>query len=328
MTYERIPFPKGQTPRQLYDCQIATARELKRIFQDLTGGSTTDLSALVADIAELRDDVNDLLAASGSGSGLTPQQNFELSLITATDEVLGSLANVYERLVTKFEKNADATILAAIDAAKANTGITTEIRVRAEEDLALAEQINTVSAALGVTNAQVVTLTSAVSDGDSALATQITALKTTVAGNSAQVQTIAESVNGIAASYAIVVTNGAVQGFVRLDGSAAGTAFTVAASKFQVAQPGVSGGTVKPVFAIQQVNGSSQIAFRGTMFADGTINSRHIKAGSVTADKINVNSLTAVSGNFGNAQVTGVLTGGPTGKLILNLTQGIIRGTA
>ncbi len=327
MSFERIPFPTGQTPVQLYNHQVAMTRELKRIFQDITGGSSVDLTVLQEDIAALRDDVDTLLA--GGGGSLTPQEQFELSLVTATSDVLGSLSNIYERLRSRFENDADATMLAAMSANKANTGLKTEIRVRAEEDLALAQQITTTSAALGVTNAQVVALTQSVVDGDSALATQITSLNSQVAGNTAQVNIIAASVNGIETRFAVQLNNnGEVTGWIQLDGSAAGSVFTVAADKFQVSQVGTTGGTAVPVFAILTVNGTTKMALRGDMLADGTIFARHIQAGSITADKLNVISLAAITADIGNATFRGVMRGGPNGKLTIDLTNGRIRGTA
>ena len=326
MSFERIPFPNGQTPVQLYNHQVAMTRELKRIFQDITGGSSVDLTVLQEDIAALRDDVDTLLAGGGGGGSLTPQEQFELSLVTATSDVLGSLSNIYERLRSRFENDADATMLAAISANKANTGLKTEIRVRTEERLALAQQITTTSAALGVTNAQVVALTQSVVDGDNALATQITSLNSQVAGNTAQVNVIAASVNGIETRFAVQLNNnGEVTGWIQLDGSAAGSVFTVAADKFQVSQVGTTGGTAVPVFAIANVNGTTKMALRGDILANNTIFARHIQAGSITADKIAAISLAAISANLGT--VTAGILRDPANKYFFNLGTGVLGTT-
>lgn len=301
MSFERIPFPQGNTPQQLYSNQVSVVRELRRIFEGITAGADTDLTTILADIAELREDVDALIVGGGGGgSGLTPQQQFELSLVTATNDVLGSLSNIYERLRTRFETDADATILAVKKANEASTGLKTEVRVRIEEDIALAERIDSVFADLGVTNAQVNTLAQAVVDGDEALATQITSLQSTVAGNTAEVQVLTASINGIETRFAVQINNNnEVTGFIRLDGNQQGSVFTVAADKFQVSQVGTAGGAAKPVFAILPVAGVSRLAFRGDMFADGTINARMIQAGAVTADKITANSLAAITANLG-----------------------------
>lgn len=298
MTYERIPFPTGTSNKQLYDWQISTARELKRIMQDLTGGDETDISALVSDIATLRTDVDALMSAVGDG--WTPQRIFEHSLITATDEVLGSMANLHERARTQMQQDADASILASIDAHRANTGLTTEIRVRQEETNALAEQITSIFASLGVTNANVTVLTSAVANGDAALATQITSLQSAVAGNTASVVVLAESVDGIAGRYSIRLNNNnEVVGYAQLDGTPQGSSFIVAVDAFKVAKVGAAGGAAVPVFAISTVSGTAKLALRGDMLADGTIAARAIAANAVTADKISVGSLSAITANIG-----------------------------
>ncbi len=134
MSFERIPFPQGNSPQQLYQNQVSVVRELKRIFQDITAGEETDLSEIVSDITQLRTDVDALMADLSDG-GLTLQQQFMLSLTTASSDILGSIANVYERVRTRWEHDADSAIQAAIEAHKANTGLRTEIRVRQEETL-------------------------------------------------------------------------------------------------------------------------------------------------------------------------------------------------
>ena len=84
--------------------------------------------------------------------------------------------------------------------------------------------------------------------------------------------------------------------------------------------------------------GANLVAVDGTLVIDGTILARHIAANAITsaeiaaggidADRLNVTALTAITANFGDATVTGSLTGGPTGKLNINFTTGRIRGTA
>ncbi|MGL4395044.1 MAG: hypothetical protein ACRCS9_00750, partial [Hyphomicrobium sp.] len=160
---------------------------------------TDQVAALNSALDLIAGRVDDLEATGGS---LTPQQAFELSLITEVDTVFGSLASVRQRQLTAAERDAESTIAAAINAHQATTGVRTEVRVRSEADLALAQQIDTVTAALGVTSASVVALTSAVSDGDTALATQITNVESQVAGNTASVAILTASVNGIATKFA------------------------------------------------------------------------------------------------------------------------------
>ncbi len=298
MAYEGLQLPVSATTQGLYAWAVTHTNELRRIL-NAASEADTDLTELQASVSTLTDRVTALEADASDGI-LTPQQAFELSLVTAADTALGSISYIDRLLQTKRQEQAEATILAAINANRANVGIANEVRVRAEQDFALAEQINAVTASLGVTNASVVVLTQAVSDGDSALGSQITSVESQVAGNEAQIQVLVQSIDGVQTQYAVKLnSNGEVIGYIRLDGTPLGSNFVVGADNFYVGKAGTTGGTSVPVFAIQTVNGAAQIAFRGDMYADGTIVARHIAAGSITADKINVTTLAALTANLG-----------------------------
>ncbi len=297
MGYEAIPFPTGQTPAALYAHASNLSTQLRRILKEVSG-PIADLTALEADVADL--DARVAILEAAGGAGLTPQQQFELSLTTATSEVLGGFGHLLERLKTVQEQEADAVLLATIQAHKANTGLSTEVRVRVEETLALAQRIDTADAALGVTNANVTALTTAVATGDSALASQINSLSSTVAGNTASVQILTQSVDGYSTRFAVMMSaQNEVIGFISLDGDVQGSSFTVAADYFKVSKIGTTGGEAVPVFSMQTVGGVPKLALRGDMNADGSIIARHIAAGSITADKISVTSLSALAANLG-----------------------------
>ena len=82
---------------------------------------------------------------------------------------------------------------------------------------------------------------------------------------------------------------------------------------FKVVFPGL---TPKDVFQIALVDGEPQAVLRANLLGDGM----------VTARTIRVESLFAISSHFGEATVTGKLTGGPGGKLIQDFTLGNIIG--
>lgn len=298
MAYEGLQLPVSATTNGLYSWAVNQTIELRRI---LTAASEadTDLTALEAAVTVLTDRVTALETDAIDGI-LTPQQAFELSLVTETANALGSISYQDQLRRTHLQDAADAAIAAAIDANRANIGVRTEVLVRAQNDLALAQQIDTVTASLGVTNANVTTLTQAVADGDSALSTQITSVQSSVAGNTASIVVLTESVDGVQTRFAVNLNaQNEVIGFIRLDGGVTGSNFTVAADNFYVGKVGTTGGTAIPVFAIQNVNGVAKIAFRGDMYADGTIIARHIAANTITADKLNVSSLSALSADLG-----------------------------
>lgn len=317
-----IPFPTGQTTGQLYNWATSTSASLRRYLQIL-GSGTVDITALQGDVTELQGQVlamQDQIADMGDEL-FTPQKAFELDLVTRSDAVFGSFAELRNRLQTRLEQNADAAMQAAIQAAKANTGVRTTVRVMNEQNIALAERIDEVTADLGVTNGNVVQLTQTVADGDSALATQITDVSSAVAGNTASIAILTSSVNGVLTRFAIALNSqGEIIGSIQLDGSPAGSAFTVNADSFKVGKAGTSGGTAINAFAIDVVNGVPQIALRGQVIADGTILARAIAAGAITADKISVNSLKAVSSFFDDMTCSGIQRS-QNGKMVIDWTN-------
>lgn len=328
MSYE-FPFPTGQQTGQLYNWATTTSATLRRVMQELTGGETVDLSQIQQDVSDLKtqaQDLQDQIDSLSVDGGWTPQRTFEHSLITRADEILGSFTELRERVQTKLEQNADATMQAAIQAAKANTGVRTTVRVMNESDLALAERIDEVTADLGVTNGNVTQLTQTVADGDNALATQITNVQSTVAGNSTAISQTISSVNGVLARYAVVINSQGEQvGWFKMDGSAQGASAAFNVDFFTVGKAGTSGGNAVRAFGIDIVAGVPKIALRGEVIADGSISARTIEAGAVTADKISANSLSAISANAGT--LTAGLIRDASNLYNFDMTNGILKST-
>lgn len=222
---------------------------------------------------------------------LSAQARFELSLITATDSVLGSLSEAMRQTRDEVEAVSQAAINATLDNLENRAQIRVEQRLRIEEDLSLAQQITTAVANFNSTSAIVQNQITALSAVDQALASDITTVASELAGQTATVTVIQQSINGIEAKFGVAVSaGGEVLGIVQLEGDAvAGSTFTVVVDNFRVAAPGVGGGAAIPVFAIQNVNGVAKIALRGDMYADGTI----------TANKLSVSQLSALSADLG-----------------------------
>lgn len=345
ISLEAIPFPVGSTNAQLYQNQMNLVAALRRALMavqandvDLTPLETA-VTAVQTDIATIEDNVTDLtslqfqsateIAALAAAGVLTAE---EMAQLAAEDAQLNDYIEAVSRhllaqvpeVTTQLEHNALATINAAIEAHRATTGVRAMVSVTDGH----AELITSLSATVGVTNANVTTLEQAVATGDAALATRITTTETNVAGNTSSISSIQSSVDGVNSKLTFRVNaQNEVIGYTTIGGTPQGSYFDVVVDKFRVSKVGTAGGAALPVFAIQTVNGIAQIAFRGDMFADGTIVARNIAAGTITADKLNVTVLTAISANFGNATVLGELTGGPSGKLKINFTDGRIRAT-
>ena len=165
-------------------------------------------------------------------------------------------------------------------------------------DAALASDILTVSAEVGDVAAEVelnataiATLNSAFSSYSTTTTATLGALTSSVTTNSAAIATL----DGYAAArYSITLdVNGYASGFELINGGAGISAATFLVDKFQIASPGVSGGTPVPIFTVGNVSGSPKIAIRGDMFIDGTITASMIAAGAITAVKIAAGTITA-----------------------------------
>jgi hypothetical protein len=284
-------YPTGKTPEHLYNTLRVLIDTLNRVSTVWSSGG--DLSTIEEQIAEIQGEVQEIIDALGSfdpEGGLTPQQAFELSLVTAVETMLGSVSNMVKSAYLQSQQAAEAVIRSLLEGKKNSVAIRAEQQARLTEREAFASQIETISAQLGNALADIVTETTARTNADNALAAVDQTLTTALNGNIAQVNILAASIDGIEGRFGVAInTNGQVVGLIQLDGSAAGSNFTVVADKFQVAQPDAAGGTPVPVFTIANVGGSSKLVLRGDMIADGTI----------TATKINVSSISAFTANLG-----------------------------
>lgn len=287
-TGSRFVYPTGKTPEQLF----LTLKTLIDTLNRMQQSESTDLTALTEALEAANQQISDLWDAvnSGGGSGLTPQQVFELSLVTAVDTMLGSVSNLVKDTIKRSNEAAEAAIKATLAGLQNKGEIRVEQVVRKSENEVFVGQLSSFEATLNNTQAAVNNEIIARTDGDNALAESVDTLTTTVNGNTAQIVVLANSIDGIEGRFGIAVNlNGQVVGLVQLDGTSAGSNFTVVADKFLVAQPGAAGGDPIPVFTIANVGGTPKLAFRGDMYADGTI----------TAQKLNVASLSAISANLG-----------------------------
>lgn len=284
-------YPTGKTPEHLYNTLRVLIDTLNRVSTVWSSGG--DLSTIEEQIAEIQGEVQEIIDALGSfdpEGGLTPQQAFELSLVTAVDTMLGSVSNAVLESIKQSQMAAEAVIRSLLEGKKNSVAIRVEQQARLTEREAFASQIETISAQLGNALADIVTETTARTNADNALAAVDQTITTALNGNIAQVNILAASIDGIEGRFGVAINaNGQVVGLIQLDGSAAGSNFTVVADKFQVAQPDAAGGTPVPVFSIQNVGGTTKLALRGDMLADGTI----------TATKLNVSTLSAIVANLG-----------------------------
>jgi hypothetical protein len=155
-------------------------------------------------------------------------------------------------------------------------------------------------------------------DTEAAFATFSTAATATFGSTTAFVSTTATAIatyDGYAAAeYAVSLdVNGYVVGYNLINGGGGISAFTVVVDKFQIAAPGVTGGAAVPIFTVANVGGSPKVALRGDMIVDG----------SVTASKITVGTLDAISADIGD--ITAGTLSDPAGtKMLIDLNNGRI----
>lgn len=234
---------------------------------------------------------------------LDAQTRFELSLTTATDEVLGSAgwidAQQYD-LANRAGEEALRDVVASYDL---GARVRTEEITRVTEDDALASLITTVQAGVASNAAAIVTEQTARASADSALASSVTAVTTTVGGHTTTISQHQASIDGLEAQWGIVVTtDGVIVGAIRLDTGDSESAFTVDANYFQVRRPGASGGAAVPVFTISTVDGVTKLALRGDMIADGAIYARSLNVTTLSSITANIGTVTA--GRLQNAANT------------------------
>lgn len=158
---------------------------------------------------------------------------------------------------------------------------------------AFAQYQLTVSAQFDAAYSAIQTQATAISDLDSAFGQYQITVDASIAGLTSSVSLQATAIANLNGQVAAAVTltldvNHYVTGFKSTNDGSFG-AFVVYANLFQIVQPGVTGGAVIPVFQVLTVNGVAKLAMRGDMYADGTI----------TANKLNVSSLSAINANVG-----------------------------
>jgi hypothetical protein len=251
---------------------------------------------------------------------LDAQSRFLLGLITATDEVLGSVSQQVTQAVAELSLLGQATIQSLAMGGDNRARITVERTERATQDQALAQQITTAIAQLNGVAAAVQQEITARVTGQDALAQLISTVSTQVDDQTFTVQVIQQSIDGIAGKAGLSLgANNEIIGYALLDGTVEGSTFTVAANAFQVALFEAVGGSPVPVFGISMVNGVPRLALRADMIADGSIAARHITSVSIEA-------LTAA---FGSGTFAGIVQSAATanGSLRLNFANPEIRLT-
>lgn len=128
--------------------------------------------------------------------------------------------------------------------------------------------------------------------------------------NAVKITEIAEVTDGLNARWGVEITgSGQVIGLVRLDGNATESTFTILADRFLVAHPTATGVSIQ-AFGVALVDGVPTVGINGNAIIKGT----------VTADRMNVTDLSAVTTNFGSGTYSGTLSS-PNGRMVIDFSN-------
>lgn len=231
--------------------------------------------------------------ASVGEDQLDDQTRFELSLTTALADVFGSAADDAKRALEWSQQAAEGALRSLSLAMSLETGIRSEQAIRRTETEQLAQQVTTVTAKLDDVAAGVIEEITARATADAALAQSVTAATTRIDEQEATAALILQSIDGLESRIGLSVNaNGQVIGLVLLEGTPAGSQFTVVADKFVVAHPTTPGNTIQ-AFVIGNIDGTPTVGINGNLVLDGTILARHINALTLSAISANLGQITA-----------------------------------
>lgn len=171
----------------------------------------------------------------------------------------------------------------------------------ANADAALAENITRLFAGVDGAEGQVNQTAQAAANANAVIGTLQNEVTAKIGPSGTITSTVSEHTTAIAtldgyaaASWGVVIdVNGAIVGYVKIDGDSQSSTFTVNANNFLVTFPGSTGGDPVPVFTIANVNGVAKIVWRGDMIGDGMITARSISVATLSAIAANIGLVTA-----------------------------------
>jgi hypothetical protein len=243
----------------------------------------------------------------------------KIELITAPASVVGSVSNRLEQ-ESIARVDADSALHSRIDTVVSTSGgslaaIEREAQARASADEALASDIETLwtstdnnAAAIqneastranqiGSLAQQISTVQATVSDPATGLVTKYAAVKT-------QAEAAANAVGAVQAKYSVQVEADGVVGGTELLGGGGRVDFGVRASSFFVAAPAGTGIPKQVPFVVR----TTWTTIGGYSYPPGVymdsafiynLNAERIQSKSIKADKMDVNEISAISGNLG-----------------------------
>jgi hypothetical protein len=266
------------------------------------------------------------------------------SVVTTAQELQANFANTY---ATKLEVSSVAssanlalsgavtTLTASINAASqaassANTAAYTQANnaLSSAKTHANTQANNALNSAKAYTDAEVntavVTLSASITEvanaivtTNTALASILTSVESVLGTAQTSVTSLSSTVDGVKGAYGIAVNNnGHISGFSLLstlaeDSTNATSEFTVAADRFNVVNPNNTDETIAP-FAVVTSGGDAGVYVNGAV----------IKPGSIAANRIAANELSAINANMGT--ITAGVMRNSADTFIIDLNAGTI----
>jgi hypothetical protein len=256
-----------------------------------------------------------------------------VALVNGIEQFDSTAINTAINLISSTAANQDARnwtdkqevrsqLASTIDAA--NAFITEVQTVSTAADAALATDIETVSASLGTLSATVTTNATAFASLSSAFSTYTVTTNAAIGSVSSNVTTNSSAIALLdgyaAASWSVTLdVNNYATGFTLVNGGLGVSEFIVTVDKFQIAAPGVTGGSPVPIFTVANIAGVPKIGIRADVVIDGSVTTQTIAAGAittitlaaqaVTAAKIQAGSITSASGVIGALSVNSLSIG-------------------
>lgn len=275
---------------------------------------------LIASAAQEQDAQNWLdkytLAVAAFTNNQTLQGNIN-TLATTTEESLGAAeANITTNATAIAALDGvfssyEVTVTSEFDATNAN--VTENATAIADLSGAFSAYEVTITSEFASTNAAVTQNANAISSVSGALSSYETSVNASIGSLNASVATNATAIVDIdgklAGQWTVTLDINRYVSGVQAYNDGTTSDFIIIADNFEVAQPGVAGGTPVPMFAISDVAGVPAVVLAGNMYADGIIEGTMIKAGTIEADNIIDGSLTTPTLVVGAAQTYYPLSG-------------------
>ncbi|MGY2337987.1 host specificity protein J [Pseudomonas sp. SDO5532_S415] len=258
-----------------------------------------------------------------TANGLAQQVATNTADITEIDGVVTAQATAFQALRASFrDDDGEGDLADALKGWSSTAAIASEEKVRASENLATAQKVTTLTAAVGENEANVTDLRQVVATEKEATATAITQLTATVGENTSAIQETAEafadldgnlrtmwSVKMSVTANGQYVAAGIGLGIENVDGVFQ-SQFLVSADRFAIVNT-IAGGAISVPFAVQ----GGQVFMNSAFIQDGTIT--NAKIGSyISSTNYIAGQQGWILNKDGTLEINGIVPG--QGRLVIN----------